>query len=121
MNPVVAACGIQRPRQLSENPMPSLFDPLTIGDLKLSNRVIMSPLTRLRARESKVPNALMVEYYVQRASAGLIITECVPISPQAVGYHGASAIWTEDHVAGWEGVTRAGKAAGGGRFHPGLA
>jgi 2,4-dienoyl-CoA reductase-like NADH-dependent reductase (Old Yellow Enzyme family) len=113
MNQVVAARDIQRTRQLSETPMPSLFDPLTIGDLELPNRVIMPPLTRLRAGESKVPNALMVEYYAQRASAGLIITECVPISPQAVGYRGASAIWAKDHVAGWKEVTRAVKAAGG--------
>src|ERR1700753_4124930 len=111
MNQVVAARDIQRPRQLIEDPMPSLFDPLTIGDLKLPNRVIMSPLTRLRAGESKVPNALMVEYYAKRAWAGLVITECVPISPQAVGYHGGSAIWAEDHAAGWKEVTRAVKAA----------
>jgi 2,4-dienoyl-CoA reductase-like NADH-dependent reductase (Old Yellow Enzyme family) len=104
---------IQRTRQSIEDPMPSLFDPLTIGDLKLPNRVIMSPLTRLRAGESKVPNALMVDYYAQRASAGLVITECVPISQQAVAYHGGSAIWANDHVAGWKEVTGAVKAAGG--------
>jgi 2,4-dienoyl-CoA reductase-like NADH-dependent reductase (Old Yellow Enzyme family) len=93
--------------------MPSLFDPLSIGDLKLPNRVIMSPLTRLRAGEDKVPNALMVEYYTQRASAGLIITECVPISSQGVGYRGGSAIWAQGHIDGWRKVTKSVKAAGG--------
>src|SRR6516164_7932172 len=93
--------------------MPSLFDPLTIGELQLPNRVIMAPLTRLRAGETKVPNDLMAEYYAQRASAGLIITEGVPVSPQGVGYRGVAGIWTEDHVNGWKGVTRAVKAAGG--------
>jgi len=93
--------------------MPSLFDPLTIGELQLPNRVIMAPLTRLRAGETKVPNALMAEYYAQRASAGLIITEGVPVSPQGVGYRGVAGIWAEDHVSGWKGVTRAVKAAGG--------
>jgi 2,4-dienoyl-CoA reductase-like NADH-dependent reductase (Old Yellow Enzyme family) len=93
--------------------MPSLFDSLKIGELHLRNRVIMAPLTRLRAGEAKVPNGLMAEYYAQRASAGLIITEGVPISPQGVGYWGVAGIWTEDHVDGWRGVTRAVKAAGG--------
>ncbi len=65
--------------------MPSLFDPLRIGDLNIPNRIIMAPLTRLRAGETHVPNAMMAEYYAQRASAGLIITEAVPVTPQGVG------------------------------------
>jgi 2,4-dienoyl-CoA reductase-like NADH-dependent reductase (Old Yellow Enzyme family) len=93
--------------------MPSLFDPLSVGDLTLPNRVIMAPLTRLRAGENKVPNALMVKYYTQRASAGLIISEGVPVSPQGVGYLGVPGIWAEEHVSGWKSVTRAVKAAGG--------
>jgi 2,4-dienoyl-CoA reductase-like NADH-dependent reductase (Old Yellow Enzyme family) len=93
--------------------MPSLFDPLLLGDLKLANRVIMAPLTRLRAGETNIPNALMAEYYKQRASAGLIITEGVPISPQAVGYRGVPGNWDHRQVEGWKGVTRAVKEAGG--------
>ena len=93
--------------------MPTLFDPLTIGDIRLPNRVIMAPLTRLRAGEGKVPNGLMAEYYAQRASAGLIISEGVPISQQGVGYPGVAGLWSREHVEGWRGVTRAVKAAGG--------
>lgn len=93
--------------------MPSLFDPLVIGDLKLPNRVIMVPLTRLRAGETNIPNALMAEYYAQRASAGLIITEGVPISPQGVGYRGVPGNWDNLQANGWQGVTRAVKDAGG--------
>ncbi len=66
--------------------MPKLFDPITIGDLSLPNRVIMAPLTRCRASEGRVPNALMAEYYVQRASAGLILTEATSVDPMGVGY-----------------------------------
>lgn len=93
--------------------MPSLFDPLTVGDLHLPNRIIMAPLTRLRAGETRVPNALMAAYYAQRASAGVIISEGVPISPRAVGYHGVPGNWAQDHVEGWKGVTQAVKEAGG--------
>ena len=66
--------------------MPSLNDPIRIGDLDLPNRVIMSPLTRARASREHVPTDLMLEYYVQRSSAGLIITEATYISPLSVGY-----------------------------------
>lgn len=93
--------------------MPSLFDPLRLGAIDLPNRVIMAPLTRLRAGPSKIPNRLMAEYYAQRASAGLIISEGVPVSQQGVGYHGVPGIWADDHVAGWRGVTAAVKSAGG--------
>ena len=93
--------------------MPSLFDPLRIGDLDLPNRVIMAPLTRLRAGETHQPNALMAEYYAQRASAGLIISEAVPVAPQGVGYQGVPGVWTSEHAEGWKLITRAVKAAGG--------
>jgi 2,4-dienoyl-CoA reductase-like NADH-dependent reductase (Old Yellow Enzyme family) len=93
--------------------MPTLFDPVTIGDLTLPNRIIMSPLTRLRAGAAQIPNDLMVQYYRQRASAGLIITEGVPISKQAVGYLGVPGIWSDEQVGGWKAVTRAVKQAGG--------
>jgi 2,4-dienoyl-CoA reductase-like NADH-dependent reductase (Old Yellow Enzyme family) len=93
--------------------MPSLFDPLALGDLVLPNRVVLAPLTRTRAGETRVPNALMAEYYRQRASAGLILTEATSISPQGVGYPGTPGIWSADQVEGWKGVTRAVHDAGG--------
>ena len=93
--------------------MPNLFDPLAIGDLVLPNRVVLAPLTRSRAGDSRVPNALMAEYYVQRASAGLILTEATSISPQGVGYVGTPGIWSKDHVEGWKDVTKAVHDAGG--------
>lgn len=93
--------------------MPSLFDSLSIGDLTLPNRVVMAPLTRLRAGDNKIPTPLMTEYYVQRASAGLIITEGVQISPQGVGYETGPGVWSKDQVEGWKQVTRAVKRVGG--------
>lgn len=96
--------------------MPTLFDPITIGDLKLPNRIVMAPLTRLRAGETNLPNALMVEYYRQRASAGLIITEGVPVSRQGVGYRGVPGIWSDDQVEAWKAVARGIKEAGGRAF-----
>ena len=93
--------------------MASLLDPLILGDLVLPNRILMAPLTRLRASAGGVPNALMAEYYAQRASAGLIISEGVPISPQAVGYEGVPGVWSDEQVEGWKLVTRAVHARGG--------
>ena len=93
--------------------MPTLFDPLRLGDLDLPNRVIMAPLTRLRAGPSQIPNAMMAEYYRQRAGAGLIISEGVPVSPQGVGYAGVPGIWSQEQVEGWKLVTRAVHAEGG--------
>jgi 2,4-dienoyl-CoA reductase-like NADH-dependent reductase (Old Yellow Enzyme family) len=93
--------------------MPTLFDPLRLGDLNLPNRVVMAPLTRLRAGDSQIPNALMAEYYAQRASAGLLITEGVPVSPQGVGYQGVPGIWSKAQVEGWKRVTRAVHDKGG--------
>jgi 2,4-dienoyl-CoA reductase-like NADH-dependent reductase (Old Yellow Enzyme family) len=93
--------------------MTTLFDPLVVGDLHLPNRVIMAPLTRSRAGDERVPNALMAEYYVQRASAGLIISEATAISPQGVGYAATPGIWSSAQVAGWRLVTDAVHRAGG--------
>lgn len=93
--------------------MPSLFDPLVAGDLTLPNRILMAPLTRVRAGPSMIPNDLMVEYYRQRAGAGLILSEGVPISPMAVGYTGVPGNWLPEHVAGWKRVTQAVHAEGG--------
>jgi 2,4-dienoyl-CoA reductase-like NADH-dependent reductase (Old Yellow Enzyme family) len=94
--------------------MPTLFDPLTLGDLHLPNRVVMAPLTRLRAVSPVgVPNDLMAQYYVQRATAGLIISEGVPVTPQAVGYPNVPGLWDDEHVAGWRRITDAVHEAGG--------
>jgi len=94
--------------------MSSLFDPIRIGDLELPNRVIMAPLTRSRAvGGQRVPNAMMAEYYVQRASAGLILSEATAVTPQGVGYADTPGIWSDAQVAGWKQVTDAVHAAGG--------
>jgi 2,4-dienoyl-CoA reductase-like NADH-dependent reductase (Old Yellow Enzyme family) len=93
--------------------MTTLFDPIQIGDLQLNNRIIMAPLTRCRADEGRVPNALMAEYYVQRASAGLIISEATAVTPMGVGYPDTPGIWSNDQVRGWSNITKAVHAAGG--------
>jgi 2,4-dienoyl-CoA reductase-like NADH-dependent reductase (Old Yellow Enzyme family) len=93
--------------------MPSLFDPLVIGDLTLPNRIIMAPLTRARAGVQRVPNALMARYYAERASAGLIISEATSVTPQGVGYADTPGIWSDEQVEGWKLVTEAVHRAGG--------
>jgi 2,4-dienoyl-CoA reductase-like NADH-dependent reductase (Old Yellow Enzyme family) len=93
--------------------MPTLFDPLDVGDLKLPNRVLMAPLTRCRAGQGRVPTALMAEYYAQRASAGLIISEATSVSPMGVGYPDTPGIWSREQAEGWKLVTRAVHNAGG--------
>ena len=92
--------------------MTSLFDPLNAGALRLPNRIVMAPLTRLRA-PGNVPNAIMAEHYRLRASAGLIVSEGVPIMPEAVGYPHVPGIWNKEQVKGWRGVTDAVHAEGG--------
>lgn len=93
--------------------MPSLFDPITIGDLALPNRIVMAPLTRCRASEGRVPNDLMREYYVARASAGLILTEATSVTPMGVGYPNTPGIWSDAQIGGWRRITEAVHAAGG--------
>ena len=93
--------------------MTSLFDPLLLGDIELPNRVVMAPLTRCRASAGRVPNALMAQYYRQRASAGLILSEATSVCPQGVGYPDTPGIWSEAQVEGWQQVTQAVHAAGG--------
>jgi 2,4-dienoyl-CoA reductase-like NADH-dependent reductase (Old Yellow Enzyme family) len=93
--------------------MPSLFDPLKLGSLTLPNRIIMAPLTRARAEAARVPNELMVEYYVQRATAGLIISEATSVTPMGVGYADTPGLWSEEQVAGWKKVTTGVHKAGG--------
>lgn len=92
----------------------SLFQPLTFSGLELPNRIVMPPMTRSRASQpGDVPNALMAEYYAQRASAGLIISEGTWISPLGKGYAWTPGIHTPAQVAGWRKVTDAVHAAGG--------
>jgi 2,4-dienoyl-CoA reductase-like NADH-dependent reductase (Old Yellow Enzyme family) len=93
--------------------MSRLFDPLHIGPLDLPNRVIMAPLTRKRSGVERVPNAMMAEYYRQRAGAGLILSEATSVSPQGVGYWGTPGIWSDDQVKGWQHVTEQVHEAGG--------
>jgi N-ethylmaleimide reductase len=89
-----------------------LFDPLSIRSLKFSSRIVMSPMTRSRA-EGNVPNGLMAEYYGQRATAGLIITEGTSPSPNGLGYPRIPGLFDEAHVKGWQLVTDAIHAKGG--------
>ncbi len=93
--------------------MPDLFDPVRIGAWNLPNRIIMAPLTRSRAGAERLPNALMAEYYVQRASAGLIISEATSVTPMGVGYADTPGIWSAAQVEGWKLVTQAVHQAGG--------
>jgi N-ethylmaleimide reductase len=93
--------------------MPDLFSPLRIGHLELRNRIIMAPLTRKRALEGNVPGPLNRQYYVQRATAGLLITEATQVSQQGQGYPNTPGIHSREQVASWRSVTSAVHAAGG--------
>ena len=97
--------------------MPTLFDPIRLGEIDLSTRIVMAPLTRNRAGAGQVPTELMVEYYAQRADpatgAGLIVTEGTPVSAQAHGYLDTPGMHTAEQVANWRRVTDAVHARGG--------
>lgn len=90
-----------------------LFDPFQLGDLTLANRMVMAPMTRNRAGENGVVTTMMVTYYQQRASAGLIVTESSPVSPEGVGYPFTPGIYTDAQAASWQPVTDAVHSAGG--------
>lgn len=90
-----------------------LFTPIQVGAIQLQNRIVMAPMTRSRANPDRSPNALMAEYYSQRASAGLIIAEATQISPQAAGAINTPGIHTDSHIQGWQLVTDAVHAQGG--------
>ena len=102
--------GIKMTLSNSDN---DLFSPVEMGALRLANRIVMAPLTRSRMGTDGVPNEMHADYYAQRASAGLIISEATNISAQGRGYALTPGIWTEEHVAGWKKVTDAVHAAGG--------
>lgn len=91
----------------------TLFEPYKLGSLTLSNRIVMAPLTRNRASSGLVPGAFAAEYYAQRASAGLIITEATQVSEQAQGYQDTPGLYTPEQIAGWRKVTEAVHARGG--------
>ncbi len=93
--------------------MTSLLDPLKAGAFTLKNRVVLAPLTRCRASAGRVPNDMMREYYVQRASAGLMLTEATSVTPMGVGYPDTPGIWSDEQVAGWKNITDAVHAVGG--------
>ena len=78
-----------------------LLDSFQLGDLSLRNRVVMAPMTRSRAGDKRLANALMAEYYAQRASAGLIITEATVISEQAIGWLNSPGIYTDEQARAW--------------------
>ena len=93
--------------------MPTLQDPIQIGAWNLRNRIIMAPLTRCRCSAGRVPNAMMAEYYRQRADAGLIISEATSINAMGVGYPDTPGIWSGAQVEGWKLITGAVHEAGG--------
>lgn len=94
--------------------MSKLFTELKVGALTLPNRLIMAPLTRSRAPGSgRVPNDLMAQYYAQRATAGLILTEATSVTPMGIGYANTPGIWTQEQVEGWKKITKAVHDKGG--------
>jgi len=101
------------PSQAVSTQNQNLFSPITIGKLQLPNRIIMAPLTRNRAGEGNVPQAMGVTYYEQRATAGLIITEASQVSPEGVGYPATPGIHSPEQIEGWKKVTDAVHAKGG--------
>jgi N-ethylmaleimide reductase len=92
--------------------MTSLFDPVRAGDIELNNRVVLAPMTRGRAGDERIPNEVMAQYYFQRASAGLLITEATVISEQGIGWIGSPGIYTREMVDGWKIVTQQLKETG---------
>lgn len=94
----------------------TLFTPLPMGPLQLPNRIVMAPLTRSRAGAGNAPTCMNATYYLQRAGAGLIISEATQISPEGVGYPGTPGIHSYEQIAGWRNVTDAVHAAGGRMF-----
>jgi N-ethylmaleimide reductase len=95
------------------SPKITIFEPITLGPIRLRNRIVMAPMTRNRADTRDAPWSLNVEYYAQRASAGLIVTEASQISPQGKGYPGTPGIYSEQQIAGWRRITEAVHRRGG--------
>ncbi len=93
--------------------MPNLLDPIQVGDLSLPNRIFMAPLTRLRGTPDHIPTPIIGEYYAQRASAGLIISEGIPIDPFGVGYAQVPGLWSREQTEGWKPIVKAVHDKGG--------
>jgi len=93
--------------------MPSLFDPIQLGDLHLPNRIVMAPLTRLRGTPNHIPTPIMADYYAQRSTAGLILSEGTPIDPFGVGYANVPGLWFKEQTEAWKPITAAVHNAGG--------
>ncbi|SEJ81978.1 2,4-dienoyl-CoA reductase [Sphingobium sp. AP50] len=93
--------------------MPGLFDPIELGAIKAPNRILMAPMTRARGTKAHVPTPMMEQYYRDRASAGLIISEAVGITQQGLGWPYATGLWTHEQIAGWRRITDAVHEAGG--------
>lgn len=92
--------------------MAELNTPLTVGDFEIKNRLVMAPLTRARSGESRIPNDLMVEYYQQRANAGLILTEATVIGSKTVGYADTPGLWSQEQAQAWNKIIEAVHAQG---------
>ncbi len=93
--------------------MPSLFDPIQLGAITAPNRILMAPMTRARGTRAHVPTPIMVDYYRERADAGLIISEAVGITQEGLGWPYATGLWSPEQIAGWRKVTDAVHEAGG--------
>ena len=93
--------------------MPTLFDPLRVGEIELDNRIVMAPMTRSRANDEGVQPSYAAQYYGQRAAAGLIVTEATNVSPMAKGYVRTPGIYTSEQIESWRNVTQAVHARGG--------
>src|SRR5690606_13014247 len=102
-NPQPAPISLRSPSTGNREPlqMAPLFDPTTLGDLPLKNRIVMAPLTRCRADAGGVPSELMAEYYRQRASAGLILSAATAVTPMGVGDPHTPGIWSAEQMTGW--------------------
>ena len=98
-----------------------LFQPFRLHDLTLPNRIVLSPMTRGRAGAARLPNRLMAEYYAQRSSAGLLITEGTTISEEANGWNESPGIYTDEMTEGWKHTTNAVHEKGGRDLPPALA
>src|SRR6202140_4757882 len=90
-----------------------LFQPFHLHDLTLPNRIVLSPMTRARAGATRLPNRLMAEYYAQRSSAGLLVTEATSISAEAEGWSESPGIYTDEMTEGWKHTTKAVHEKGG--------
>jgi 2,4-dienoyl-CoA reductase-like NADH-dependent reductase (Old Yellow Enzyme family) len=93
--------------------VPNLLDPIQVGDLHLPNRILMAPLTRLRGTPDHIPTPIIGEYYAQRATAGLIISEGVPVDPFGVGYANVPGIWSTEQTEAWKPIVKAVHDKGG--------